>query len=54
MRKQHWTKNGKIEENFGVEPDEEVRSKIEVIDEARRRRKSSFPLTDGHMSSEKC
>ena len=39
----------KLEEHFGVEPEPKVRSKQEVIDEARTKgAKSSFCITDGH------
>ena len=54
QHKLRWTRNGKIGQNFGVEPDKSQR--LERSDRWSKDDgcKSSFCITDGHMSFEKC
>ena len=53
-QKQQWMKDGKIWENFGVGLDESQKQKRGDRWSKDEGRKSSFCLTDGHVSSEKC
>ena len=45
---------GKIEENFGMEPDKSQKQERGDRRSRDEGRKSSFCITDGHMSFEKC